>query len=138
LRERPGDIPVLARHFAKKYSELNEIPLRPLAREAEDRLAAYLWPGNVRELENTVHRAVLMGTGAEIGPEAVILQDPSAVIGQEQPKAGNTLADMERSLIIDTMKSTLGSQAAAARILGISIRALSGKLRKYQEEGFEW
>ena len=73
LRERSGDIKVLAKHFAKKYSELNEIPLKPLSAAAEAKLENYLWPGNVRELENTMHRAVLMSIGDEIDENAIMV-----------------------------------------------------------------
>ena len=57
LRERPDDIIVLAKHFAKKYSELNEIDLKPLSAGAEQKLLNYLWPGNVRELKNIIEGA---------------------------------------------------------------------------------
>jgi two-component system response regulator FlrC len=57
LRERPGDILALADHFAKKYAELNGMPLRPISAEARKLLLGNSWRGNVRELENTVHRS---------------------------------------------------------------------------------
>ena len=73
LRERPRDLPLLADHFARKYAEANSLPERPVSQAALERLAAHGWPGNVRELENTVHRAVLLAGGAEIGPEAILV-----------------------------------------------------------------
>ncbi len=73
LRERPADIPALAEHFARKYAEVNGIPYRPLSRQAIEILHRHPWPGNVRELENTIHRAVLLAHGGEIGPEAIVL-----------------------------------------------------------------
>jgi DNA-binding NtrC family response regulator len=73
LRERPSDIPVLAAHFARKYSELNGLPERALSPAALDMLVRHHWSGNVRELENTMHRAVLLARGAAIEPDAVIL-----------------------------------------------------------------
>ena len=143
LRERKNDIVVLAKHFVKKYSELNEIPLKPLAKSAEEKLLNYLWPGNVRELENTIHRAVLMSTGDEITADSIILNDPDSVInkpevGEEMSGAefvGRTVANMERCLIIDTLKHTMGNRSVAANILGISIRTLRNKLKQYEEEG---
>ena len=135
LKDRPGDIIVLAKHFIKKYSELNELPMKDLSAEAEKALLAYQWPGNVRELENTMHRAVLMSVGDEIGVDAVMLPQSSP---QETTAAvGQTVAGMERRLIIDTLKSTLGNRTAAAGILGISIRTLRNKLKQYQDEGFD-
>ncbi|MBO5443365.1 MAG: sigma-54-dependent Fis family transcriptional regulator [Alphaproteobacteria bacterium] len=143
LRDRPEDIVVLAKHFAKKYSELNEIPLKPISKEAEQKLLNYLWPGNVRELENTVHRAVLLSTGDEIDVSAIILDDENSVINKEDEVmtgaefVGNTLANAERNLIIDTLKHTMGNRTTAANILGISIRTLRNKLKQYQEEGID-
>ena len=128
LKDRPDDIIVLAKHFAKKYSELNDIPLKEMTPAAEQKLLNYLWPGNVRELENTVHRAVLLS--AVINPAA----------GTEMSGAefvGSTVASMERNLIIDTLKHTMGNRTTAANILGISIRTLRNKLKQYQDEGFE-
>ncbi len=143
LRERPDDVVVLAKHFAKKYSELNDIPLKPISKEAEQKLLNYLWPGNVRELENTIHRAVLLSTGEEIDSSAIILDDENSVINKEDEVmsgaefVGNTLANAERNLIIDTLKHTMGNRTTAANILGISIRTLRNKLKQYQEEGID-
>lgn len=144
LRERVDDIVVLAKHFVKKYSELNDISLKPLSKEAEDKLKNYLWPGNVRELENTIHRAVLLSTGEEIDADAIILNDEDAIInkpetGEEMSGGefvGRTVANMERTLIIDTLKHTMGNRTTAANILGISIRTLRNKLKQYEEEGY--
>src|SRR5438477_2536899 len=71
LRERPKDIELLASHFAKKYAELNTLPIRPLAAGVTEMLMQHNWRGNVRELENALHRAVLLARGDEIGPEAI-------------------------------------------------------------------
>lgn len=144
LKDRPDDIIVQAKHFAKKYSELNDIPLKEMTPAAEQKLLNYLWPGNVRELENTVHRAVLLSTGDKIDEDAILLDDIDAVInpvaGTEMSGAefvGSTVASMERNLIIDTLKHTMGNRTTAANILGISIRTLRNKLKQYQDEGFE-
>lgn len=145
LKDRPDDIIVLAKHFVKKYSELNELPLKVISKAAEDKLMSYLWPGNVRELENTVHRAVLLSTQEEIEANAVILDDADSIINKTdsstKPAAavsqGTTLAGMERNLIIDTLKHTMGNHTVAAQILGISIRTLRNKLKQYEAEGFD-
>lgn len=246
LRERPGDIPVLAEFFVRKYSEANDVPVRPISPLAMDRLVTHYWRGNVRELENTMHRAVLIAGPTEIGPEAIMLSgtggseptriradvpetpptaapqqpaapttDParsnaanaaynpsSARASQAYANAGNpyatygtpsgtpprpapsanegydasspngtdqrsehpseeaqteaentppkndadnasttsslvgrTVADVERDLIIDTLKHCFGNRTHAANILGISIRTLRNKLRQYTDEG---
>src|SRR5580693_6443409 len=79
LRERPKDIRALAHHFARKYAEVNGVPYRPVSAPTERALLGHYWKGNVRELENTIHRAVLLANGAEIGPEAIRLPDGSQV-----------------------------------------------------------
>ncbi len=136
LKDRPGDILVLAKHFIKKYSELNGLPMKDLSDSARKALEEYAWPGNVRELENTMHRAVLLSTGDEIDTAAIRLpQAPSAE--SSAPMVGQTMAGMERQLIMDTLKHTLGNRTTAAQILGISIRTLRNKLKQYQDEGFD-
>src|SRR5215469_12314121 len=75
LRERPADVLELAQHFARIYSQGNGLPLRPLSAEARRQLVVNRWPGNVRELENTIHRAVLLASGPEIGTEAILAPD---------------------------------------------------------------
>lgn len=139
LKDRPGDIIVLAKHFIKKYSELNELPMKDLSASAEKAMLAYDWPGNVRELENTMHRAVLLSSGDEISVEAIMLpvEVESDDVVDSKPTVGQTVAGMERKLIIDTLKHTFGNRTTAANILGISIRTLRNKLKQYQEEGFD-
>lgn len=142
LKDRPDDIIVLAKHFMKKYSELNEVPMRDLSAKACEKLLNYLWPGNVRELENTMHRAVLLATGEEIDEQAIILSNPDAVINKAEQKidnssqVGQTVASVERKLILDTLESTAWNRSTAATLLGISIRTLRNKLKQYQEDGY--
>ncbi len=152
LRERRADIPPLCTHFARKYSEANGVPLHPISEAAMKGLVRHDWKGNVRELENTMHRAVLLATGSEIGVDAIRLPDGSrhdlgAVngaagdsahgedSGDSPPLVGRTVAAVERDLIIDTLSHCLGNRTHAANILGISIRTLRNKLKQYSEEG---
>ncbi len=156
LRERPLDIPVLADHFIRKYSDSNGLPLRPLSVEARQMLARHSWRGNVRELENTLHRAVLLASGVDISADALILngvpadggQDPvvaqaaqavnAAMVSGGDARAslvGKTVAVVERDLIIDTLSHCLGNRTHAANILGISIRTLRNKLKQYADDG---
>jgi DNA-binding NtrC family response regulator len=152
LRERPLDIETLANHFIKKYAESNGLADRPLSDAAKRMLVTHSWRGNVRELENTMHRAVLLASGDDIGPEAILLSgaapgqvDPAAILaasaaaaasGATKGLVGRTVADVERDLIIDTLQHCLGNRTHAANILGISIRTLRNKLRQYSDEGF--
>lgn len=137
LRDRPLDIEPMARHFAEKCAEDNGVAVRTVAPDAIAALKAHRWPGNVRELENTIHRAVLLANGSEIHAEDI---SPSGEGGTDAGGAGGTMvgrtvADVERDLIIDTLKHTLGNRTHAARILGISIRTLRNKLNAYVQDG---
>jgi two-component system response regulator FlrC len=144
LKDRPADIPVLAEFFNSKYSEANALPVKPLSIEASKLLSGFEWPGNVRQLENTIHRAVLLSTGNEIGPEAIILDGLITDVNTSNVNAdnitaglvGRTVSDVERDLIIDTLQHCLGNRTHAANILGISIRTLRNKLKQYGESGF--
>jgi len=143
LRQRPKDVALLAKHFATKYAELNGVPDRPIAAAAMEALQRHTWRGNVRELENTMHRAVLLATGDEIDTDAIILTDDgntAAAAGSGATAGtgglvGRTVAEVERDLIIDTLRHTLGNRTHAANILGISIRTLRNKLKLYAEQG---
>ncbi|MCH7887685.1 MAG: sigma-54-dependent Fis family transcriptional regulator [Proteobacteria bacterium] len=149
LRERPADIPPLYRHFIKKYTQANGLPERPLAPAARDALLRHTWRGNVRELENTIHRAVLLASGDEIGAEAVTFGNgghtasaaptyagaSGAAAHPASGLVGRTVAAVERDLIIETLGHCLGNRTHAANILGISIRTLRNKLRQYIDEG---
>jgi two-component system, response regulator FlrC len=151
LRERPQDVLALAEHFVTKYSAANGMPARPLSPEARQALAANRWPGNVRELENTLHRAVLLTTGDAIGADALMTPDggtfdppaDGSVAAQAAQTAeqitrslvGRTVAEVERELILETLKHCLGNRTHAANILGISIRTLRNKLNEYANDG---
>lgn len=152
LRQRPNDISRLAEHFAHHYCNLNGIPPRGFSKESMQALIAYQWRGNVRELENTIHRAVLLAQSEIIEPENLTLPNGQASIPSHPNIAnkvaqtaeavtrkfvGQTVAEVEKNLIIDTLSHCLGNRTHAANILGISIRTLRNKLKQYQEEGVE-
>ena len=140
----------LAQYFIGKYAAANGLPARPLSQEARRTLTVNLWPGNVRELENTMHRAVLLATGVEIGVESILAPDGArldqqrassvahAALAAEQVSralVGRTVADVERDLILETLKHCLGNRTHAANVLGISIRTLRNKLNEYAADG---
>jgi two-component system, response regulator FlrC len=145
LRERKSDIAALCTFFVKKYADSNGRPGRALSAAALEQVMSYRWPGNVRELENAMHRAVLLSSGAEIGPDAIRAPDGAPVgadIGARAAEAakgmvGRTVAEVEQDLILDTLSHCLGNRTHAANILGISIRTLRNKLRQYAEEGLD-
>jgi two-component system, response regulator FlrC len=150
LRERPADVMELADHFVKMYAKANGMT-RVLSTEARAQLIANRWPGNVRELENAMHRAVLISAHDAIGPEAIIAPDGARLEEQRAAPAvahaafaaetvtralvGRTVADVERDLILETLKHCLGNRTHAATILGISIRTLRNKLNEYAGDG---
>ncbi|HEX4409619.1 MAG TPA: sigma-54 dependent transcriptional regulator [Xanthobacteraceae bacterium] len=151
LRERPADVLELAEYFVAKYAAANGATGRALSPEARRTLTLNYWPGNVRELENTMHRAVLMASGSEIGPEAILTPDgirldqqrgapavAHAAFAAEQVSrglVGRTVAEVERDLILETLKHCLGNRTHAANVLGISIRTLRNKLNEYAADG---
>ena len=140
LRQRPSDIIALAKHFAKKYAELNGVDERALSEAAQRAIASSAWPGNVRELENAMHRAVLLAQDDEIEAEAIRLPDgepmkrPSET-AEAESMVGRTVAQVEQDLILQTLDHCLGNRTHAANILGISIRTLRNKLKQYTEDG---
>ena len=152
LRQRPSDVIELAQYFVRKYAAANGVAARPLSQEARHTLTTVNhWPGNMRELEDTMHRAVLLAVGVEIGPDAILAADgarldqqpstPSAAhaaLAAEQVSralVGRTVAEVERDLILETLKHCLGNRTRAANVLGISIRTLRNKLNEYAADG---
>lgn len=152
LRERKEDIQPIANFFGEKYAKVNGTVPRKLSASALEKLTRYNWPGNVRELENIMHRAVLLATGNEISPEAIVVPNlstpapdnnsalplpatSSIAATQKSELVGRTVESVERELIMDTLNYCLGNRTHAANILGISIRTLRNKLKQYNEEG---
>jgi two-component system nitrogen regulation response regulator GlnG len=154
LRDRRGDIPLLAEHFLAKYAEtLGE---RVVAADAMDRLVGYDWPGNVRELENVIQRAMVMASAGVILPEhlpigpvsaaATVAPDASlediierkmheCVRGLRGHAAANLHALMvglvEKPLLRAVMRETRGNQVRAAQLLGINRNTLRKKLKEH-------
>jgi DNA-binding NtrC family response regulator len=138
LRERAKDIPLLVEHFIDKFRGPFHPSLPRFAPAAMDKMMQWSWPGNVRELENTVERALLMCNGDLIGPQWLMLDEPSEAIAAAsgKPWVGATVRDMEERLIAQTLKHVNHNRTHAAEMLGISIRTLRNKLREYrQDEG---
>lgn len=139
LRERPSDIPVLARHFVRATAARNGLPVPRISDAALAVLLGRLWKGNVRELENAVERAVLLAGGEGIEPQHVIVEEPvmtgspSVPSKTTTPSTTGSLWEMERDLIMHTLDRVKGNRTHAAKALGISIRTLRNKLREYRE-----
>ncbi len=136
LRDRPEDIPVLFRHFARQQGKPNVA----VAREVDVALAKYQWPGNVRELENVVRRMLLLADGPRL--EA---SDLPGQLGERQAKGGEGLPfelpedelDLnmhERRIIVAALEKFDGNQSAAARYLRIPRHVLLYRIEKYEIE----
>ena len=136
LRERREDVPLLAREFARKYSERFGLPeVAELSPELLAHLAAAPWPGNVRQLENTIARCVALATGKIIGPDSLALMDTSASTGVaavgDGPNYREQLNAFERNLLGSALAAAAGNQSEAARRLGISRGTLYDRLQRH-------
>ncbi len=154
LRERRGDIPLLAEHFLAKYAE--SLGARVIAPEALDRLVGYDWPGNVRELENVIQRAMVMASAGVILPEHLPIGPVSAaatvgadasleeIIEKKMHECvrglrGHASANLhglmvglvEKPLLRAVMRETKGNQVRAAQLLGINRNTLRKKLKEH-------
>jgi DNA-binding NtrC family response regulator len=137
LRQRKEDIELLARYFMEKYCRLNHKKNVEIDDAAMNVLLNHAWEGNVRELENTMERAVLIGSNQHISVQDLLLDDSEKMTESSdaiQVRAGRTVRDMEKELIFRTLEDVNDNRTQAAELLGISIRTLRNKLREYREE----
>jgi DNA-binding NtrC family response regulator len=144
LRERKEDIPALIEAFIADFNRRHGGKIQGIAPQALKILMEYDWPGNVREIKNAVESAAVLATGDTIGPEGFAdllaratgrnaLAGPAPVppaAGSISIPLGTSLADVERQMILATLRES-GSRAAAARKLGIGLRTLYTRLRDY-------
>jgi DNA-binding NtrC family response regulator len=151
LRDRKEDIRMLATHFAEEYARQTGIRTPSIEPAALVRMIHFPWPGNARELKNAVERATLLSGGETITVEHL----PSEVIGDEPLDAphlklveatglevddgearvslpiGSSMEDAERTLITSTLEHTGGNKTQAAKILGVSLKTMHNKVKKY-------
>jgi len=137
LRERKGDIRLLAEHFAKRYATemgKGEIKLTP---EAVSLLERHDWPGNIRELRNAIERAVVLARTGELGADLFLAlgrkgtSRPSVQDGGPAGSLDDAVSELEKRMIERALHEAANNKAAAARFLGISERSLWYKLKKY-------
>jgi two-component system response regulator HydG len=135
LRQRRDDIPLLADFFLKRYAQKNRRVIKGFTPRATDLLMRYDWPGNVRELENIIERAVIMARGEMITPLEFSAELQALAENAEDAEIdlspGRSLKEVEKVMILRTLKETGGNRTHAARVLGISRRTLQLKLKKY-------
>ncbi|MCP4673806.1 MAG: sigma-54-dependent Fis family transcriptional regulator [Desulfobacula sp.] len=138
LREKVGDIPILAQHFLKIYSEKNNRPIKGFTPDGMNKLTNHQWPGNVRELMNTIERSVILSTQDYLGSNELQIEDKST----EGFKTGNgdnksidlgnrTLYEIEKLAILKMLEKTGNNKSETARRLGIARRTLHLKLKAF-------
>jgi DNA-binding NtrC family response regulator len=152
LRDRGEDVPMLARFFAEEYAARNGTAVSPMDPRALELLCAHGWPGNIRELKNSIERAALLAAGRPILPQHLPLEvqrsnsprvaAPGPVdtaAPASQPNAdlvslpvGATMDDAEREMIRQTLSHTNGNKTRAAKILGISLKTMHNKVKKFE------
>lgn len=132
LRERPADIPLLARHSIKKDA-LHRVVV---SEEVMKRFMEYHWPGNVRELENSIRRMVVLQSDPVLKLRDLPsnLKPPDEQAGPSQNGGVVCLQDIERQHILQTMEHTHGDIETAATLLGIGKTTLYRKLKQYRRE----
>ncbi len=134
LRERREDIPLLAQHFVRLYSEENGKAIEGMDPGAMSTLQSYEWPGNVRELENAIESAVVMCPGAMIAAEHLPDHIASGPPEEVSFGVGVTLAEIERQALEATLRATGGNKTLAAKMLGIGVRTIHDKIKRYGKE----
>ncbi|HUJ76848.1 MAG TPA: sigma-54 dependent transcriptional regulator [bacterium] len=155
LRERKGDVPLLADYFIRRHAESNGRQPVGLSVDALELLCHYNWRGNVRELENVMERALLLCEGAEIQPQHLLMGGSGKAVEAAHARAaqatapapgagggvplniavGMSMAEAEEKLIFETLRQYGGNRTQAAKVLSISIRTLRNKLNEYSAAG---
>jgi DNA-binding NtrC family response regulator len=136
VRDRGEDIPLLCDYFLQKLAKRQGGKPARFDKTAQKLLDSYDWPGNVRELENLIERAWVLSGGEAISAELI-----EPWLRQSQPKQtysarpGHLLEDAERELIMETLQQFNGHRAKTAKALGIGLRTLGLKLKRWQDEG---
>jgi two-component system response regulator AtoC len=142
LRERAGDVPLLAQNFLREFAKENGKVISEFTADALELLMNYSWPGNVRELRSAIERAVVLCRGEKItardlpdsvrGGLAAAGSDPQRML----ERGDLTVAEAEKQLIIRALKETKGNRTLAAKKIGMSRRTLHRKLHTYQLENY--
>jgi transcriptional regulator with PAS, ATPase and Fis domain len=137
LRERRQDIPLLVDHFLKKFAAQYQRPVRQVSPAVRDFFQQHAWPGNVRQLENCIEHGVIFAQGETLELEDLrgffeerVVTSPSAT-PPSQPSFSGSLKELEEWYILETLKRFSGNRTRTARFLGLSLRSLQYKLKRY-------
>jgi transcriptional regulator with PAS, ATPase and Fis domain len=144
LRQREGDIPILAEALIRDMNRKHGCKVSEAGREVLDLLQRYHWPGNVRELRNVIERAVILAGEGTLSP-AHLPRDFGVSVGVKSPapmnepdavrlSVGTTVSEAEKALILLTLQHTKNNKTRAADILGISLKTLFNKLKEYGQQ----
>lgn len=139
LKNRTGDIPLLAIHFLDKYNIRMDKKVQGFSDDAMKTLEQYEWPGNVRQLENEIERAVTLAEDGIIIRSLDFSDEVRRYMENQQTirmlssnkSLKDALEELERNMILETMEATDWNQSQAARDLGISRQGLIQKLKRY-------
>jgi transcriptional regulator with GAF, ATPase, and Fis domain len=125
LRDHPEDIPVLARHFTKKYAAKMDRTIEKIPTDTMRALVSWPWPGNVRELENFIERSVILSRGPNLRAPLAELRDAAL-----ESTGGSTLEEVERDYILRVFRETNGVISTAASRLGMPRTTLNAMMKK--------
>ena len=135
LRERQGDVPVLAYHFLRKFCELNNRKIEIISEPAMKILENYDYPGNIRELMNIINGAVIIESTSEIKKKCLpgyVLESTAPVERRVADGPFKTMEEMEKEYIRKILDAMGGNKTRTTRILGISRIGLLSKIKKYR------
>lgn len=133
LRARIQDIAPLVEHFIGQFGNQGAVGVCGIERRALDILLNYSWPGNVRQLRNVIHHACVLARTESIQvADLPPLREPASSTGVADKT--RTLAEIERQIILDTLREVGGNRTAASLRLGVTVRTLQNKLKRYRTE----
>jgi DNA-binding NtrC family response regulator len=153
LRDRPGDVAILARHFVEKICRQEQIPLRQIAGETLQRLARHHWPGNVRQLENAVEMAIALSGDRQVLypsdfplPSALDTRTvasarapvPRIVLPESGLDFDSTVGQIELGILEQALERTRGNKKLAAELLGLKRTTLTAKLKSLEMQARLW
>jgi DNA-binding NtrC family response regulator len=133
LRERVGDIPLLAEYFAQRFASEFRKPVRGVHKDAMALLVSYSWPGNVREFRNSIERAVLLCEREQLSRDAFSTLEKGSTLSADiaLPAEGINLEQLERSLVQQALERTKGNQTQAAKLLGLNRDQIRYRIEKF-------